>query len=87
MAKKTRHRKQVTPERLLELSLAYAPSVLIVAVVSNKVLDSLEHGAKKSPYVPSATAPRGWRPVPHGQKTASPRAILRQNAVCQLPGA
>jgi hypothetical protein len=29
--------------------------------------------------VPSATAPRGWRvPVPHGQKTASRRAIFDQ---------
>jgi len=98
MAKKARRKKsarrtagricrgeQVTPERLMELSFAYGPPVIIGGGVSNKVFDSLEDGAKTSPYVPSATAPRGWRvPVPHGQKTASRRAIFGQNAVCQL---
>jgi hypothetical protein len=89
MARKTRRKKsakrrirsgeQVTPERLMELSFAYAPPVIIGAGVSNKVFDSLEDGAKTSAYLPSATAPRGWRvPVPHGQKTASRRAIFGQ---------
>jgi len=79
MSKRTRGKKQVTPERLMELSFAYAPPLIISAGVTNKVFDSLEDGAKTSPYVPSATAPRGWRvPVPHGQKTASRRAIFGQ---------
>jgi hypothetical protein len=79
MPRKTRRRKQVTPERLMELSFAYAPPLIISAAVSNRVFDSLEDGAKTSPYGPSATAPRGWRvPVPHGQKTASRRAIFGQ---------
>src|SRR4026208_2266492 len=42
MAKKTRRRKQVTPERLMELSFAYAPPLIISAAVSNRVFDSLE---------------------------------------------
>jgi hypothetical protein len=88
MARKTRRKKsakgrirrseQVTPERLMERSFAYASPVIIGAGVSN-VFDSLEDGAKTSPYVPSATAPQGWCvPVPHGQKTASRRAIFGQ---------
>jgi ubiquinone/menaquinone biosynthesis C-methylase UbiE len=46
MAKKTRRKKQVTPERLIELSFAYAPPLIISAGVSNKVFDSLEDDAK-----------------------------------------
>ena len=46
MSKKTRGKKQVTPERLMELSFAYAPPLIISAGVSNKVFDSLEGGAK-----------------------------------------
>ena len=46
MAKKTRRKKQVTPERLMELSFAYAPPLIISAGVSNKVFDTLEDGAK-----------------------------------------
>ena len=46
MSKKTRGKKQVTPERLMELSFAYAPPLIISAGVSNKVFDSLEDGAK-----------------------------------------
>ncbi len=48
MAKKTRRKKQVTPERLMELSFAYAPPLIISAGVSNQVFDSLENGAKTS---------------------------------------
>ena len=64
MAKKTRRKKSakgrirrgehVTPQRLMELSFAYAPPLIIGEGVSNKVFDSLEDGAKPSPYVPSA---------------------------------
>ena len=46
MSKKTRRKKQVTPERLMELSFAYAPPLIISAGVRNKVFDSLEEGAK-----------------------------------------
>src|SRR5712691_2498834 len=46
MAKKTRRKKHVTPERLMELSFAYAPPLIISAGVSNKVFDSLEDDAK-----------------------------------------
>jgi hypothetical protein len=77
--------EQVTPQRSMELSLAYAPPLIISAGVSNQVFDSLENGAKTPPYVRSATAPRGWNvPVPHGHKTASCRAIFGQNTVCHL---
>ena len=51
MAKKTRRRKQVTPERLMELSFAYAPPLIISAAVSNKVFDSLEDRAKTAEQV------------------------------------
>jgi Dimerisation domain len=46
MARKARRKKQVTPERLMELSFAYAPPLIISAGVSNKVFDCLEDGAK-----------------------------------------
>ena len=56
MARKTRRKKsakrqirrgeQVTPERLMELSFAYAPPLIIRAGVSNQVFDCLEDGAK-----------------------------------------
>jgi ubiquinone/menaquinone biosynthesis C-methylase UbiE len=55
MPKKTRQKKKVTPERLMELSFAYAPPLIISAGVSNKVFDSLEHGAKTSKQVAEET--------------------------------
>ncbi len=55
MSKKTRRKKQVTPERLMELSFAYAPPLIISAGVSNKVFDSLEDGAKTSEQVAEQT--------------------------------
>ena len=55
MPKKTRRKKKVTPERLMELSFAYAPPLIISAGVSNKVFDSLEHGAKTSKQVAQET--------------------------------
>jgi 2-polyprenyl-3-methyl-5-hydroxy-6-metoxy-1,4-benzoquinol methylase len=51
MPKKTRRKKQVTSERLMELSFAYAPPLIISAGVSNKVFDSLERGAKTAEQV------------------------------------
>jgi ubiquinone/menaquinone biosynthesis C-methylase UbiE len=55
MAKKTRRKKQVTPERLMELSFAYAPPLIISAGVSNHVFDSLEDGAKTPEQVAEKT--------------------------------
>ena len=61
MAKKTRLKKsakepirrgeQVTPERLMQLSSAYAPPLIISAAVNNKVFDTLERGAKTAAEV------------------------------------
>jgi SAM-dependent methyltransferase len=65
MIRKTRRKKsakgrirrgeQVTPERLMELSFAYAPPLIISAGVSNKVFDSLENSAKTSEQVAEET--------------------------------
>jgi ubiquinone/menaquinone biosynthesis C-methylase UbiE len=55
MSKKTRRKKQVTPERLMELSFAYAPPLIISAGVSNKVFDSLENGVKTPEQVAEET--------------------------------
>ena len=65
MAKKTRRKKsakgrirrgkQVTPERLMELSFAYAPPLIISAGVSNKVFDSLENDAKTPEQIAAET--------------------------------
>ncbi len=70
----------------MELSFAYAPPLIISAAVSNKVFDSLEDGAKTPPYVPSATAPRGWRvPVLFTVKRRRRAGLSSaKNAVCQL---
>ena len=55
MAKKTRRKKQVTPERLMELSFAYAPPLIISAGVSNHVFDSLQDGPKTPEQVAEKT--------------------------------
>ena len=55
MARKIRRNKQVTPERLMELSFAYAPPLIISASVSNKVFDSLEGDAKTAEEVAEET--------------------------------
>jgi ubiquinone/menaquinone biosynthesis C-methylase UbiE len=65
MARKTRRKKsakgrirrgeQVTPERLMELSFAYAPPLIISAGVSNKVFDSLEDDPKTPEQVADET--------------------------------
>src|SRR5213596_1481392 len=47
--------EQVTPERLMELSFAYAPPLIISAGVSNQVFDSLEDGAKTPEQVAEKT--------------------------------
>jgi ubiquinone/menaquinone biosynthesis C-methylase UbiE len=63
MPKKIRRKKQVTPERLMEISFAYAPPLIISAGVSNKVFDSLEDGAKTSEQLAEETgaSPRALR--------------------------
>src|SRR5215471_5651781 len=63
MAKKTRRKKQITPERLMELSFAYAPPLIVSAGVNNKVFDLLEDGAKTSEQVAehNGASPRALR--------------------------
>src|SRR5438477_3225417 len=72
MAKKTRHKKQATPELLMELSFSYAPPLIISAAVGNKVFDTLENGAKTAKDVAKKTG-------------ASPRALrILMNALVGL---
>ena len=63
MPKKARMKKALTPERLMELSFAYAPPLLIGSAVNNKVFDSLEGGAKTVGQVATETgaSERGLR--------------------------
>src|SRR5205809_1323741 len=55
MSKKTRGKKQVTPERLMELRLGYAPPLSISGGVSSKIFDSLEGDAKTAEQVAAKT--------------------------------
>jgi ubiquinone/menaquinone biosynthesis C-methylase UbiE len=72
MAKKTVRKKQITPERLMELSFAYAPPLIISAAAGNKVFDALENGAKTAEEVAKKTG-------------ASPRALrILMNALVGL---
>jgi len=72
MPKKTRQKKQVTPNRLMELSFAYAPPLIISAAAGNKVFDALEHSAKTADEVAEETG-------------ASPRALrILMNALVGL---
>jgi SAM-dependent methyltransferase len=63
MPKKTRRKKQVTPERLMQFGFAYAPPLIIGAAVSNNVFDTLESGAKTIQQVGKETgaSERGLR--------------------------
>jgi ubiquinone/menaquinone biosynthesis C-methylase UbiE len=65
MGKTARQKKQVTPERLMELGFAYAPPLIISAAASNKVFDSLEDGAKSAGQVAMETgaSERGLRAI------------------------
>src|SRR5437764_11187052 len=65
MSKKSRPRKQVTPERLQQLGFAYAPPFIISAAVSNKVFDTLKNGAKTVEQVSKETGAsvRGLRAI------------------------
>ena len=72
MARKTRRKKRVTPERLMELSFAYAPPFIISAAAANKVFDALENSAKTADEVAKETG-------------ASPRALrILMNALIGL---
>jgi ubiquinone/menaquinone biosynthesis C-methylase UbiE len=72
MARKTRRKKRVTPERLMELSFAYAPPFIISAAAANKVFDALENNAKTADEVAKETG-------------ASPRALrILMNALIGL---
>jgi ubiquinone/menaquinone biosynthesis C-methylase UbiE len=53
--RRIRRGEQVTPERLMELSFAYAPPLIISASVSNKVFDLLEDCAKTSEQLAAET--------------------------------
>ena len=55
MPRKTRREKQVTPERLMQLSFAYAPPLIISAAVNNQVFDALESGSKTAEQVAHET--------------------------------
>jgi ubiquinone/menaquinone biosynthesis C-methylase UbiE len=55
MARKTRRKKHVTPERLMELSFAYAPPLIISAAVNNGVFNSLENRARTADEVAKQT--------------------------------
>src|SRR5436190_13733248 len=65
MSKKSRPRKQVTPERLQQLGFAYAPPLIISAAVSNKVFDTLKNSAKIVEQVSKETGAsvRGLRAI------------------------
>src|SRR5438093_1811556 len=63
MARKTRRKKQVTPERLMEISFAYGPPLIIGAAVSNKIFDALVNITKTENVVAK-------------QSYASPRDLL-----------
>jgi len=72
MARKTRRKKRVTPERLMELSFAYAPPFIISAAAANNVFDALENSAKTADEVAKETG-------------ASPRALrILMNALIGL---
>src|SRR5438128_3307287 len=65
MPKKTRSKKKVTPERLMEFGFAYAPPLIIGAAVNNKVFDSLATGAKTAEQISKETraSVRGLRTI------------------------
>ncbi|HET9418758.1 MAG TPA: class I SAM-dependent methyltransferase, partial [Chthoniobacterales bacterium] len=56
MPRKSRRKKQVTPERLMQFGFAYAPPLIIGAAVNNQVFDTLESGAKTVDQVSNQTA-------------------------------
>jgi SAM-dependent methyltransferase len=65
MPEKTTRKKQVTPERLMQLAFAYAPPLIIGAAVNNRLFDALQSGAKTITQVSEETgaSERGLRAV------------------------
>ena len=59
MSRKSHRKKQATPERLMEMSSAYGPPLVIGAAVGNKVFDSLESGPKSAEQVSKETGASG----------------------------
>jgi ubiquinone/menaquinone biosynthesis C-methylase UbiE len=65
MTTKSRRKRQVTPERLMQFGFAYAPPLIIGAAVNNRVFDTLEDGAKTVDQVGNQTgaSQRGLRAI------------------------
>ena len=65
MPKKDRRKKQVTPERLMEMSAAYGPPLVIGAAANNRVFDSLKASPKSAQEMSKETgaSARGLRIV------------------------
>jgi SAM-dependent methyltransferase len=65
MRAKGGRKKQVTPERLMQLGFGYAPPLIIGAAVNNKVFDTLDSGPKTIDQVSKATgaSQRGLRAI------------------------
>jgi ubiquinone/menaquinone biosynthesis C-methylase UbiE len=65
MSMKAAEQNQVTPERLMQFGVAYAPPIIIGAAVSNKVFDTLVAGPKTVEEVSKATGSsvRGLRAI------------------------
>src|SRR5213594_4107504 len=65
MPRKTRRKKQITPERLMQFGFAYAPPLIIGAAVTNKIFDTLEGGAKTVEQIGKETgaSERGLRAI------------------------
>ena len=65
MPKKTRSKKKVTPERLMQFGFSHAPPLIIGAAVSNRVFDTLASGPKSLEEVSRQTrgSIRGLRAI------------------------
>jgi ubiquinone/menaquinone biosynthesis C-methylase UbiE len=87
MPKKTRRKKQVTPERLMEFGFAYAPPLIIGAAVKNKVFDALESGAKTVEQVSKQTgvSQRGLRAIMNALVGLELLKKDRQGRYCLTP--
>ena len=65
MPRKGGRKKQVTPERLMQLGFGYAPPLIIGAAINNKVFDTLDSGAKTIDQLSKTTgaSQRGLRAI------------------------
>lgn len=57
------HQQQLTPDRILQMSWGYAPTLILEAALRNKVFDTLDAGPKSIAEVAQSTgaSPRGLR--------------------------